>query len=433
MGRSHVVRVSPENSNAASSSTASSSASSSSSSVARASSLSSASGRATSTARATSSASTNPLSRPENPRHDVGSSSSSTAFVDETGAGGSSTAVATSPSGETSSSSQQVFEPGATSSRSSGRATVTPTGATTSTDVVVPADDTDRNSDSNPDAEAPADNADTLVFHIGSEGHEALNSTTQQDIMVGSEGSNIFSLSDTGKGSITDADVITNFDINSDYLQLSHGLAVDDLVFEQADFNNDGNVESTVIRLGEAGDILAVVLDTVLTDTAVLIQVVSNSPIPSVSTIPRLENGQEQNTSAGRQSIDCASDYPIDYLIGTDEADVLVSDCGLDILIGGGGPDTFIVERSAACTSGCPRLVLDFNLEEGDKIQLDADLLITDDLVLENYDLDNNGVAESTAIQFANGGILAVVLGTVDPLGNTTLLKDAFIYSPHPG
>ncbi|MEM1252311.1 MAG: hypothetical protein AAGI69_07745 [Cyanobacteria bacterium P01_H01_bin.21] len=350
--------------------------------------------------------------------------------MDETGAGGNSTAVATSPSGETSSSSQEVFEPGATSSQSSGRATATTDGATTSTDVVVPADKIDQGSNSNPDSEAPTDNSNTLVFQIGSEGNEVLNSTTQQDIMVGSEGSNIFSLSDTGKGSINDADVIANFDINTDYLQLSAGLTIDDLVFEQADFNNDENFESTVIRLGEAGDILAVVLNTALTDTA-LIKASSDNADTSVSTTPSSETAQEQNTAVGNESTGCVSEYPIDYLIGTDDADVLISDCGPDILIGGGGPDTFVIERSDACISGCPSFVLDFNPEEGDKIQLNANFFIMDDIVLENYDLDNNGITESTAIQLADGGILAVIPGTVDPLGNTTFSEDALTHSPH--
>ncbi|MBT9314455.1 calcium-binding protein [Leptothoe spongobia] len=406
--------------------------------------------------------------------------------MDETGAGGSSTATATSPSGETSSSSQEVFEPGATSSQSSGSATATTDGATTETDVAVPANNADQSSEPSTDAETSADHSNQLIFQIGSEHNAVLTSTSYQDIMIGSEGSNTFELSNTGKASIQEADVITNFDINNDYLQLSDGLTEEDLVFENVDLNHDGNHESTVIRLGEAGDILAVVLNTVLTDTTVLIKATSDntddngiatsvepeslsssqsestawvnddgagsraaaqatSPSGETSSIeaetfdPDGNSSQAQATAIATPegastsaSTIPSSENPIDYLIGTASADILISDGGPDILIGGSGPDTFVVEKTTACASGCPSFITDFNLEEGDRIQLGAEFFFMDDIVLEPHDLDSDGIMESTAIQLASGGILAIVLSTVDPLGNTVLSKDAITPSLPP-
>lgn len=327
------------------------------------------------------------------------SSSSSTSFVTETGAGASSEATATDSLGQTDHSSDTVFTPGANSSESSSTAVATPGGATVSTDVAAPA--------------APAaviENRNQPTFQIGSGQNDLIRTTDSQDIITGYAGSDIFDLA-SGGGNITDianADIITDFDISEDYLLISDSLTVDDLGFRSIDFNGDTVVDSTVIRLRPDGNILAVVLNTVL---------------PVV-------NDQEQTTELDADSGDTLNalvEYPIDYLLGTSANDILVSDRDRDILVGYGNADTFVLEPSQGNQLTDAAIIIDFDPEEGDVIQLSSEISFDNDIILETIDLDGNGIVESTSIYLTNGPVLAIAQGTVDLLGNTTLSSHAFI------
>ncbi len=121
-----------------------------------------------------------------------------------------------------------------------------------------------------------------------------------------------------------------------------------------------------------------------------------------------------------------------DLLIGGNGDDFLCGDFGIDTLIGGTGADTFVFRPET--TSSVANLfladtVVDFNAAEGDKIGLTGGLSAAD-IALVAFDTDGNGTADATLVKFSsNNGdrILAVVLGTVNAAGATTLTNTDFI------
>jgi Ca2+-binding RTX toxin-like protein len=125
-----------------------------------------------------------------------------------------------------------------------------------------------------------------------------------------------------------------------------------------------------------------------------------------------------------------------DLLIGGNGDDFLCGDFGADTLIGGNGADTFALRVETASPLANPLLadtIVDFNATQGDKIGLIGGLSATD-VVLQVFDTDGNGQADATLIKFSsNNGdrILAVVLGTVNPAGTTTLTAADFVTLPN--
>ena len=116
----------------------------------------------------------------------------------------------------------------------------------------------------------------------------------------------------------------------------------------------------------------------------------------------------------------------IDKLIGTNSGDTLVCDSGKDVLWGRRGADTFVLGKDGHHHLSCADIISDFDLAEGDKIQLPTEIAFSSDL-LETIDFDDNGVVDSTVIRLESGDILAVVRDTVDSAGNTLLSADSFI------
>ncbi|WP_445251503.1 MULTISPECIES: hypothetical protein [unclassified Microcoleus] len=125
-----------------------------------------------------------------------------------------------------------------------------------------------------------------------------------------------------------------------------------------------------------------------------------------------------------------------DLLIGGNGDDFLCGDFGTDTLIGGSGADTFAFRPETASAAANPLLadrVVDFNPAEGDRIGLTGGLSVTD-LTLVAFDTDGDGTADGTLVKFSsNNGdrILAVVLGTVNAAGATTLSNSNFISLPN--
>jgi serralysin len=121
-----------------------------------------------------------------------------------------------------------------------------------------------------------------------------------------------------------------------------------------------------------------------------------------------------------------------DLLIGGNGDDFLGGDFGTDTLIGGRGADTFEFRRESASSATNPFLadrVVDFRAAEGDKIGLTGGVSARD-IVLVAFDTDSNGTADASLVKFSsNNGdrILAVVLGTVNAAGATTLSNADFI------
>jgi Ca2+-binding RTX toxin-like protein len=125
-----------------------------------------------------------------------------------------------------------------------------------------------------------------------------------------------------------------------------------------------------------------------------------------------------------------------DLLIGANGDDFLCGDFGTDTLIGGSGADTFVFRSETASAAANPFLadrLVDFNPAEGDKIGLTGGLSVAD-LTLVAFDTDGDGTADATLVKFSsNSGdrILAVVLGTVNAAGATTLSNADFISLPN--
>ena len=325
-----------------------------------------------------------------------GSFSQSASYVNSQGAGASSSSSAKSPAGNSSNDQQTIFVAGATSSSASASASSSIDDANTSIHVTVPAE--------------AIENKIQPIFHIGSGQNDLIRTTDGQDFITGYAGSDIFDLV-SGSENITDianADIITDFDISEDYLLIPDSLTVDNLDFRSIDFNGDTVVDSTVIRLKQDGTILAVVLNTVL---------------PIV-------NGQEQIVKLDADSSDTLNalvEYPIDYLLGTPAKDILVSDGDRDILIGYGNADTFVLRANEGNQLADADIIIDFDPDEGDIIQLSSEISFDSDIILETIDLDDDGMVESTSIYLTNGTVLAIAQGTVDLLGNTILSSHVFI------
>ncbi|MBE9184961.1 hypothetical protein IQ270_09610 [Microcoleus sp. LEGE 07076] len=125
-----------------------------------------------------------------------------------------------------------------------------------------------------------------------------------------------------------------------------------------------------------------------------------------------------------------------DLLIGGNGDDFLCGDFGIDTLIGGNGADTYVFRPETASSVAnlfLADILVDFNAAEGDKIGLTGGLSATD-IALVAFDTDGNGSADATLVKFSsNNGdrILAVVLGTVNAAGATTLSSADFISLPN--
>jgi serralysin len=125
----------------------------------------------------------------------------------------------------------------------------------------------------------------------------------------------------------------------------------------------------------------------------------------------------------------------LDLLIGRNGDDFLCGDIGADTLIGGNGADTFVLRPETAtpvANLAYADIVLDFNAIDGDKIGLTAGISIAE-IALQVVDTDGNGQVDATLVKFSsNNGdrILAIVVGTVNVAGTTTLTNADFITLP---
>jgi Ca2+-binding RTX toxin-like protein len=256
---------------------------------------------------------------------------------------------------------------------------------------------------------------------FGTEQTERIN-TQHRDLFIGSSYVDSFVLSATGVATVDEADVIVNFDVEGDRLQLSDELATANLVLQVVDMNQDGVFDSTAIRLGEEGNILAIALNTVndAGSTHLSSLVISNATI-STSPTP-LTWSRELDTTSRPTPIST-----IDYVLGTSQNDVISSTAAYDVLIGFGGADTFVLSSAGVADVLQADVIVDFSWAEGDRIGLPNNIAF-DALQLQVADLDRNGIVESTVIQVrTTGAILAVALNTVDLAGQTVLNSGSFV------
>ncbi|NEQ85457.1 MAG: hypothetical protein F6K26_36725, partial [Moorea sp. SIO2I5] len=82
-------------------------------------------------------------------------------------------------------------------------------------------------------------------------------------------------------------------------------------------------------------------------------------------------------------------------------------------------------ETNPITDPGLADQITDFNQFEGDQIGLTVEVSV-DDIVLEVFDSNGNGIADATLVKF-NNDILGVVKETVDGQGATTLTDADFI------
>jgi serralysin len=321
-----------------------------------------------------------------------------TSFVNESGAGGMSTVTATSPTGKTSHSHEEIFTPGATSSSASGSgsastgslpvttATADAPGQTntnlTQTAIAAPPIDSQikqipvvipvvTSTDSPPVTSATANTPAPTEPPLN-----AIQGLAEDDNLIGTENGDLIS-GDRGN------DKIQGFD-GSDRI---FGEADDDFLC--------GNKGDDVLDGGDGNDSLW--------------------------------------GGAGNDSLN-----------GGSKDDYLSGDFGVDTLTGGNGADTFTLRIETVnpiADLGFADAITDFNQAEGDQIAIIGDISLTS-LVLETIDFNGDGQinntinpttgADATLIKLGsnlNDGILAIVLGTVNAQGATTLSISDFIVS----
>ncbi|WP_229424512.1 calcium-binding protein [Moorena producens] len=300
----------------------------------------------------------------------------------------------------------------------------------------------------------------------GGDGDDVLIGGFGTDTVTGGNGSDTFVLGLETTSPITDpslADVITDFNAaEGDKISVTGGLSGEDILLEVFDSNGDSTADGTLVKLASSPDngILALVQGTVNAQgettltSADFITTYDNTIIGtegddelvgdnSNDQIQGLQGNDQISGEAGddllkgnqgNDSINGKDGNDIllggagnDSLDGGDGEDFLVGGIGLDSLTGWNGGDTFVLtqETNPITDPGLADQITDFNKFEGDKIGLTVEVLV-DDIVLDVFDSTGNGIADATLVKF-NNDILAVVKGTVDGQGATTLTNDDFI------
>ena len=120
-----------------------------------------------------------------------------------------------------------------------------------------------------------------------------------------------------------------------------------------------------------------------------------------------------------------------DLLIGGDGDDILCGGFGRDTLSGGQGANTFVLKPTVQPVANpiLADVITDFSAAKGDRIGLTGKLSAAS-LVFDVFDSNADGAGDATLVKFGSNGndsILAVVLGTVNEAGVTTLTNADFI------
>ncbi|MEG3907175.1 hypothetical protein QT979_07275 [Microcoleus sp. w2-18bC1] len=347
-----------------------------------------------------------------NPGGGSSSSNKSSSFVDSSGAGSTSSATATSPTGS-STSSETAYAVGATSSSGSATAsasTVAPptTNATAPAPTPTPILSNNDGAMLTPLTGGTSSNSSPSNFSLDGTG-TGDESTTISDPTNNSNSNNSIALPGNNANSnaeTTPPPEITAPDNNPAVLTVTY------------DSNGDGYWRGTsdrdVITCGSGSD-----------------QIFAGSGDDIVQANrgdDAIDGGDGNDTLRGGKGQD--------LLIGGNGDDFLCGDFGTDTLIGGSGADTFAFQPETASAAANPFLadrVVDFNPAQGDQIGLIGGLSVTD-LTLVAFDTDGDGTIDATLLKFSsNNGdrILAVVLGTVNAAGATTLSNADFISLPN--
>lgn len=304
------------------------------------------------------------------------SSSQSTAYANSQGAGGSSSSSSTSPTGENSSSQQSAFVPGASSASANASASSSNQGAETSAEVSVPANggtntsgtaesasagqaengqegDEDHSTGSNSSTPSSAEPGNTpeasnniapevvlTSLLLGTTESDNLVLTNQQDIVFGGQGADRFEFGSEGVMDLNQADVILDFDAASgdrlalgDSIQLTASTDLSDiLIFEVADFDGNGVIDSTVLRSVADNSILGVVLNTVafetVDDQTIATTTLSMADFAPVATDVSITPEQSTDSTGGSSSSSSSSSFVDETGAGSDSAAIATDSNG---------------------------------------------------------------------------------------------------------
>lgn len=117
----------------------------------------------------------------------------------------------------------------------------------------------------------------------------------------------------------------------------------------------------------------------------------------------------------------------VDHVLGSPESDVLVGTAKRDVLTGYAAADTFVLDSVGVSSVTQADVIADFNAIEGDRIGLAGEVTFNN-IYLQVVDLDSNGIPESTVISLGTTGtVLAVVLNTVNTVGQPVLTSNSFL------
>jgi Ca2+-binding RTX toxin-like protein len=359
-----------------------------------------------------------------------GSNSSSTAIVNDIGAGGESQATTISPTGEVKQSSESVFIPGATSSEATATAiSGTDILPTTEVKVVLKPDNNNNNSNS-------SSSSTTIVNDIGA-GGESQATTISPTGEVKQSSESVFipgaTSSQTTATAISGTDILPTTEVK--------------VVIESDNNNNDSNSSSSIlIQISPEPNPLTVIaiertpqLGSIENDQ--LIGSNENDAIRGFKGADKIEGKSGTDLlqgNKGNDTLDGGNDQDIlrggkgnDILIGGNGDDILIGDLGQDELTGGADADVFVLNTNPNFPNSNPNLadiITDFNAAEGDKIGL-SENLIAQPLILETFDSNADGSLDATVIKLGSDSqseVLGVVLGTVSVNGQTTLTPTDF-------
>lgn len=117
-----------------------------------------------------------------------------------------------------------------------------------------------------------------------------------------------------------------------------------------------------------------------------------------------------------------------DELTGADGDDILIGNFGTDTLTGRNGADTFVL--TTATDPLLADVITDFNAAQGDKIALTGGLSAAD-IILQVFDFNGDSSVDATLVKLGSSvdehSVLAVVLGTVELTGSTSLSNADFV------
>lgn len=381
-------------------------------------------------------------------------SSSSSAFVNNLGAGASSNATGTFTNGETLNSSQEVFTPEADSSSGSASATASLQETSVKTAVEAPVTTSDLNQTTDTAKKKDADTLgttgsqqNTMSLETGSgSSYSSSNSTSFVNDTGAGSSSNAFVTSPTGESSSSDTIYTPGATSSSGSASGSASSNTLPITDATASTGNGTDIVTDVVNV-------VVPTPTPIIPARVLRGTAGRDRLRGGLRDDRIRgnggndqvrgrdgndqvfggagrdwisgNGGDDQLAGGAGNDRLQGDQGNDVLQGGSGKDSLVGGFGRDKLTGGEGADLFVLTAESSEPQFAD-VITDFSSVQGDKLKLVGNVS-PQDLVLTEIDSDRNGIQDATLIRGLSGNIFALVLNTVDATGETTLVATDFV------